>query len=241
MEHCLACEKKMDEGAYHCSHDCTFCSECTESFKNVCPNCGGSLVPKVKRALLLIDVQQAFLHPKWGARNNPHAEERMLFILNEWRRLGWEVIHIRHRSHHPESVFHPLNEGFRFKEGFDPIPGETVLEKDVNSAFIGTGLEEHLRQLDVTEIVIVGLTTPHCISTSARMSGNLRFTTFVLSDATAAFDLVDPEGRTLDASLVHDVSLATLHGEFATVVKAADYVRALFPDNSGASLQCPLP
>ncbi|WP_082346976.1 isochorismatase family protein [Rossellomorea marisflavi] len=241
MEHCLACEKKMDEGVYHCSHDCTFCSECTESFKNVCPNCGGVLVPKVKRALLLIDVQQAFLHPKWGPRNNPQAEEEMLFVLNEWRRLGWEVIHIQHRSHHPGSVFHPSNDGFRFKEGFDPIPGETVLEKDVNSAFIGTGLEEHLRQLDVTEVVIAGLTTPHCISTSARMSGNLGFTTFVLSDATAAFDLVDPDGRTLDATLVHDVSLATLHGEFATVVKATDYVRALFPDNSGASLQCPLP
>ena len=42
------------------------------------------------------------------------------------------------------------------------------------------------------------------------MSGNLGFTTFVLSDATAAFDLVDPDGRTLDATLVHDVSLATL-------------------------------
>jgi hypothetical protein len=30
--------------AYICIYECTFCPECTEQMKNVCPNCGGELV-----------------------------------------------------------------------------------------------------------------------------------------------------------------------------------------------------
>jgi hypothetical protein len=29
--------------AYHCSYNCTFCSECTQEMQFVCPNCGGQL------------------------------------------------------------------------------------------------------------------------------------------------------------------------------------------------------
>jgi uncharacterized protein len=39
-----------DGEAYICSHECTFCGECLESLEHVCPNCGGELVRRPRRA-----------------------------------------------------------------------------------------------------------------------------------------------------------------------------------------------
>jgi uncharacterized protein len=36
--------------AHICSHECTFCSDCTDALAAVCPNCGGELVPRPRRA-----------------------------------------------------------------------------------------------------------------------------------------------------------------------------------------------
>jgi hypothetical protein len=39
-----------DGQAVICSHECTFCRSCAEAMEHVCPNCGGELVPRPKRA-----------------------------------------------------------------------------------------------------------------------------------------------------------------------------------------------
>ena len=38
------------EEAYICSYECTFCASCTENRAGVCPNCGGELVLRPRRA-----------------------------------------------------------------------------------------------------------------------------------------------------------------------------------------------
>jgi uncharacterized protein len=32
-----------------CSYECTFCAECAEAMRHVCPNCGGELVARPRR------------------------------------------------------------------------------------------------------------------------------------------------------------------------------------------------
>jgi nicotinamidase-related amidase len=178
-------------------------------------------------ALIVIDVQQAFEDPGWGQRNNPQAEENIGALLAAWRGAGRPLFHIQHRSKRPDSLFHPDAPGFRVKPQAAPLAGEPVLFKSVNSAFIGTGLEQRLRDAGIGTLVICGITTDHCVSTTTRMAENLGFQAFIVSDATATFERVGPDGRHYTAQQMHDTALASLHREFATVVDSADVLGAL--------------
>ena len=173
-----------------------------------------------KPALILIDVQNAFLDDEyWGGnRNNKDAELICGKILSKWRELELPIFHIRHSSTNPESKLNANNEGFQFNKNVTPLTGEPVITKNVNSAFIGTNLKEELEVLGVNTLVIVGITTNHCVSTTTRMAGNFGFETYLISDATAAFDRVGINGEKYDAEIIHLTTLANLNDEFATVL-----------------------
>ena len=171
-------------------------------------------------ALLLIDIQDGI---GWEGRNNPAAEQQAARLLAAWREAGRPVIHVRHLSTEPESLLRPELPGSAIKEEVRArSTGEPVVEKQVNSAFIGTGLEERLREQGIERVVIAGLTSDHCVSATARMAGDLGFDVYVVADATATFARTGPDGEHLPAEQVHAVSLATLEGEFATVVRTEE-------------------
>lgn len=178
-------------------------------------------------ALLVIDVQRGFDDPAWGPRNTPALEANVARLIAAWRWVGAPVVHVHHDSPHPDGRFRPDAPGHAPKPEAEPAPGEAVYHKRVNSAFIGTGLEADLRRLGIDTLVIVGLTTNHCVSTTARMAGNLDFRTLVVADATAAFDRQGMDGRRWPAEAVHDAALSDLRGEFAQIVDTAAVLAAL--------------
>jgi nicotinamidase-related amidase len=163
-------------------------------------------------ALLLIDVQQAFEDPAWGPRNNPQAEGNLRRLLAAFRTAGLPVIHVKHDSTEPDSTLRPECPGNALMRGMEPLFGKTV-----NSAFIGTGLEAHLRSRGIEGLVIGGFITNHCVSTTARMAGNLGFRTVVVADACATFDFRDADG-VIPAETMHRIGLAELRSEFAEIL-----------------------
>ena len=172
--------------------------------------------------LLLIDVQRAFDDPSWPARNNPGAEQRIADLLAAWRERGAPVVHVRHESARPEGLFRRGTPAFEFKREAEPLPGEPVVDKQVNSAFIATDLEQRLRDAGASTVVVAGLTTDHCCSTTARMAANLGFETWFVADATATH----ARGE-FDAETMHRTALASLDGEFCEVIDAAEAIRRL--------------
>ncbi|HEV8198194.1 MAG TPA: cysteine hydrolase family protein [Gemmatimonadales bacterium] len=178
-------------------------------------------------ALLVVDVQQGLDDPRLGARNNPQAEQRIADLLATWRATGRPVIHVQHLSLEPHSTLREDAPGHAFKAEALPLSGEPVFRKHVNSAFIGTGLEAYLRSHGIGALVVAGLTTDHCISTTVRVAGNLGFSVTVAEDATATFERRGPDGARYDADLIHRVELASLHGEFATVRSTRDILADL--------------
>ncbi len=125
-------------------------------------------------------------------RNNPDAEQNIARLLAAWRQRGWPIYYLHHQSKNPKSPLRPNYVGNEIKDSVRPQPGEPVLQKQENSAFIGTDLEARLRAAGQTTVVLTGLVTDHCVSSTARMAANLGFDTIVVADATATFDRVSP-------------------------------------------------
>ena len=173
-------------------------------------------------ALILVDVQKAFLEKDYPGinRNNHDAEFICGNILSKWRELKLPIVHVRHSSTSPDSKLHKSKPGFEFNNYVKPLDNEVVLTKKVNSAFIGTKLENILYNMNINTLVFVGMTTNHCISSTVRMSGNLGFETYLISDSTACYDTMGIDGKMIDCNIIYESSLANLSKEFATIINS---------------------
>lgn len=200
-------------------------------------------------AVLLIDIQEGFKHPThWGSeRSTPSFESNVTHLLQavrayndaqaEPKKSPIHIIHVHHHSTDPNSMLHPATK----LDGTDvmavapadyaaPLASEPVLTKNVNSSFIGTDLEARIRALGVQQLIIAGLTTDHCVSTTTRMAANLHVLgdevgpdgdgILLLRDGTATFS----KGG-FDAEMVHAVNLASLDGEFAKVCNTDEVIQ----------------
>jgi nicotinamidase-related amidase len=172
-------------------------------------------------ALVIIDLQKAIDAPYWGPRNNPDCERNVAALLARWRATRRPIYHVRHDSTEPQSAYRPGQPGNDFKDEAAPRPGETVIVKRVNSAFIGTDLAAILRREGHTPLVITGVSTSNSLEATVRMGGNLGLELLVVGDGCFTFDKRTLGGRLFKAEDVHALSLAHMHGEYATVVDTA--------------------
>lgn len=176
-------------------------------------------------ALLVIDLQKAIDDPRWsrtGPRNNPQAEANVAALLAAWRQDGRPIVHVRHDSVEPDSSYRPGGPGHAFKDEAMPLPAETVIGKRVNSAFIGTGLDEWLRGRGIATLVVTGVITNNSVEATVRMAGNLGYDVRLVADACFTFARKDRSGRLWTADEVHNLSLANMDGEYAKVVDTAE-------------------
>jgi nicotinamidase-related amidase len=176
--------------------------------------------------LIVVDVQEAIDDPRWGPRNNPGAEDNIARLIERWRAEGLPLIHVRHDSAEPGSPYAPGSPAHRFKACATPLEGERVVSKSANSAFIRPDLDAALDEIGATTLVICGVLTSNSVEATARHAGNLGYRTFVVSDACWTVDKVDLRGQRWAAEDVHALSLAHLHGEYASVVDTVATVLA---------------
>jgi nicotinamidase-related amidase len=177
--------------------------------------------------LIPIDMQRAFDTAPWPRRWNDRLDENGLALLAAWRAATRPIIHVRHDSVEPNSTLRPETPGNAHRPGFEPQGSEPLVTKSVNAAFIGTDLDLRLRRLGADTVVLFGISTDMCVSTSVRVGANMGYRVILVEDACDCFDLPDGADGTIAARDVHRAHIATLRHEFATVLRTADVLASL--------------
>jgi nicotinamidase-related amidase len=173
-------------------------------------------------ALVVVDAQQGFDDPSWGARNNEQCDANIAALVDAWAAADRPMVYVRHDSDEPTSPLRSGSPGNGFKPYLTPEP-DLLVTKSVNSAFHGTpDLQAWLVSQDLAGIVVCGITTNHCCETTARVGGNLGHRVFFALDATHTFDRRGPDGDVVSADELARITAVNLHGEFAEVVSTGD-------------------
>jgi nicotinamidase-related amidase len=179
-------------------------------------------------ALLLIDIQNDYF--PGGAMEltgSVGAGQHAAMLLAAFRAKGLPVVHVQHVStRHGATFFLPGTQGVEIHDGVAPQAGETVVRKHFPNSFRETPLLQHLRERNITDLVIAGMMTHMCVDTTTRAAADLGFRCRLAHDACATRSL-GFAGSTVAAADVQAAFMASLDGTFASVQSARELGAAL--------------
>jgi len=174
-------------------------------------------------ALLIIDIQNDYF--PGGAMELEGAEAagaKAGEAIGRFRQRDLPVIHVRHLSVRPGATFFvPGTRGAEIHSLVQPLPGESLVEKNFPNSFRGTRLESLLKDAGVQNLVVAGMMTHMCVDASVRHAADLGYKVTLLGDACATRAQTF-EGETVAARQVHAAFLAALNGFYAKVIHSHD-------------------
>lgn len=181
-------------------------------------------------ALLLIDLQEEMNNRIAAGRLvvYPEFATQVADLTAAFRTKSLPVLHVLHHEESaPDIPFRRDQPGGQPMACAEPHEGEAVFWKPGSSGFIGTGLEQHLRDHNITDLVVAGGVAAFCVASTVRQAANLGFRVTVAEDALIAFPLPDRDGTDIAPEMALQVTLATLAADFAKVAKTDDVIAAL--------------
>ncbi len=135
--------------------------------------------------LLVVDTQK--LITTKGLYEFDLFEKRIKELIKQARDNSIEVIYVRHDDGEGNELTRGT-EGFEIYEGFQPVEGEKVFDKNVNSPFRGTGLLEYLKEKGEDTIIVVGLQTDYCIDATVKCGFEHGFNMIVPANTNSTYD-----------------------------------------------------
>lgn len=176
-----------------------------------------------ERALLIIDMQNDYFPGgKMELEGAQAAAENAASALEQFRRLGLPIFHVKHLSVRPGATFFiPGTPGVEIHPRVQPREGERVLQKNFPNSFRATELEAVLKAADAKELVIAGMMTHMCVDATVRQAADLGYRVTLLGDACAT-RAQSYNGEMIPARQVHGAFLAALNGFYAKVISARE-------------------
>jgi nicotinamidase-related amidase len=181
----------------------------------------------MKSALIVIDVQQSFIHrPYWNERDVPGFIERLQLLVNRCRAAAVPILQV----FHIEEDDGPQNP-FSRRSGFvKPLPQlelqpSEVFYKSVHSGMFassaeGQSVDYWLRKHGIGRVLISGIRTEQCCETTTRHASDLGYSVSYAMDATLTFPMLSESGREYTAADIKDRTALVLAGRFAEVTTA---------------------
>jgi len=178
-------------------------------------------------ALLVIDVQQSFLHRSyWRDEEAVPFRERLLELIAGCRARGVPVLHVLHEEPGSGGPFDPASGHVRTMEWLPPGP-DAVFHKRVHSALVDSGLREWLQARGITRLVVSGIRTEQCCETTTRHASDLGFAVTYVTEATLTFPMTHANGRAYTSAEIRERTELVLDGRFARIATAAQALAAL--------------
>ena len=195
-----------------------------------------------KTALLIIDMQ--VLDACWGqgmfadaADDGPHAYYKLRLeiitanikkLLDAFRAKAMLICHTRMQSMRRDgkdrSLQHkilnihaaPGSKEGQIIEPLKPQPDELVFAKTASCPFNSTNIAYLLNNMGITQLLICGVVTNGCVSTTVRNASDLSYEVIVPEDACAAF-----------SQWHHDASIEILRDDYAKIRTTEDIIAEL--------------
>lgn len=180
----------------------------------------------MKRALLVIDVQNVYFTGKLPVTYPPVSLENILKAMDATRERGIPVIVIEHRILPDSPFFSPGSSEWELHPEIARRPRDILIEKTLPGAFTGTNLEPWLRENGIDTVTISGYMTQMCCDTTARQAFHRGYKVEFLSDATGTLSLTNPAGSVTDEEL-HRAILVTQAQRFSAVMKTGEWIAGL--------------
>lgn len=183
-------------------------------------------------ALILIDVQQSFVHrPYWSATDVPDFLARSNALIAGFVAQGLPIVRVLHNEPTPAgNPFDPASGLVRPLDGLMDFTPALEVQKQRHSALVGTRLSIWLHQQGIQRLVIAGIRTEQCCETTARHASDEGWTVDYVTEATLTFDMTQPDGQPLSAADIKARTATVLKDRFATLCTVEEALqRATMP------------
>ena len=172
-------------------------------------------------ALLLIDVQQSFVHrPYWSTADVPAFLDRTNALVAGAAAHGVPIVRILHVE--DDGPFSIASGHVRPLDGLMPFDAAAAFEKRRHSALVGTGLPIWLHQRGIGRLIVAGIRTEQCCETTARHASDEGWAVDYVTEATLTFDMTTPSGERLSAAQIRERTATVLAGRFATLCSVSE-------------------
>ncbi|MBP2168966.1 nicotinamidase-related amidase [Erwinia toletana] len=165
-------------------------------------------------ALLLIDIQQSFYQRGYQeTAETPAFELKVSQLIEGCQRKGMLLVDVFHVE--AEGPFSRAS-GLVGRMPFLHHQADKTFYKNVHNALIGSGLDEWLRQQQVSDLIICGIRTEQCCETTARVASDLGYNVTFVTEATLTSPLTH-NGITLSVADLRHRTESVLINRFAAI------------------------